>query len=86
MCWLVTGYNIRRTPRATNKTWKITECDVKSDRKHGTVSPYSAGNQGVVFLQMPTSISMTGTSINTPTTVASDAPEDRPNSMKVEAA
>ncbi len=32
-------------------------------------------------LQNPTSISMTGTSIRTPTTVASAAPEDRPNSM-----
>lgn len=36
--------------------------------------------QPVVFRQIFTSISMTGTSINTPTTVARAAPEDSPKS------
>ena len=38
-------------------------------------------NQWVVFRQILTSISITGTSIKTPTTVARAAPEDNPNSM-----
>ncbi len=38
-------------------------------------------NQWVVFRQILTSISITGTSINTPTTVARAAPEDKPKSI-----
>ena len=41
----------------------------------------AASNQWVVFRQILTNISITGTSINTPTTVASAAPEDSPKSM-----
>ena len=36
-------------------------------------------NRYLVFKHILTSISMIGTSINTPTTVANDAPEDNPN-------
>ena len=39
------------------------------------------GNQFCVRVQMRTSQSMTGTSMRTPTTVASAAPEERPKSM-----
>gem|GEM_PF-1820444 len=38
-------------------------------------------NQCVVRRQILTSISMTGTSMSTPTTVARAAPDERPNSM-----
>ena len=38
-------------------------------------------NQFGVFRQIFTSISMTGTSMSTPTTVASAAPEDKPKSI-----
>jgi hypothetical protein len=45
-------------------------------------APISAAlNQWVVFRQIFTSINITGTSINTPTTVARAAPEDKPKSM-----
>lgn len=47
-------------------------------RESGTVQ---SSNQEVVRLQYPTSISMTGTSISTPTTVARAAPDDRPNNI-----
>jgi len=46
------------------------------------VAPVSAAlNQWVVFRQTFTSISISGTSIKTPTTVARAAPEDMPNSI-----
>lgn len=38
-------------------------------------------NAFLVLRHTLTSISITGTSINTPTTVASDAPEDNPKSI-----
>ena len=38
-------------------------------------------NQCCVLTQIRTSISITGTSISTPTTVASAAPDDSPNSI-----
>ena len=41
----------------------------------------SCSNQSCVLRQNLTSISMTGTSISTPTTVASAAPDDSPKSM-----
>ena len=41
----------------------------------------SFANPFCVFRQIRTSISMTGTSISTPTTVARAAPEDRPNNI-----
>ena len=41
----------------------------------------AALNQWVVFKQIFTSIGMAGPSINTPTTVAKAAPEDKPNSI-----
>jgi hypothetical protein len=48
----------------------------------GTVMPLRKSlNQCWVLVQTLTSISITGTSISTPTTVARAAPEDSPNSM-----
>ena len=47
----------------------------------GLVSPLSRGNQPCVLKQNLTSINMSGTSINTPTTVASAAPDDNPYNM-----
>ena len=41
----------------------------------------SCGNQSCVLRQNLTNISITGTSISTPTTVANAAPDDRPKSM-----
>jgi len=38
-------------------------------------------NKKHVFLQIHTSISITGTSIKTPTTVAREAPDDKPKSI-----
>lgn len=43
--------------------------------------PGAPSNQGSVFLQKPTSMSITGTSMSTPTTVARAAPELRPKSI-----
>lgn len=38
-------------------------------------------NHPAVLLQIPTSINITGTSMSTPTTVASAAPDERPKSI-----
>src|SRR5690606_41741990 len=54
---------------------------VDRDRAHGACSGREgAGNRWRVRLTMATSDSITGTSTSTPTTVASAAPECRPNS------
>jgi len=50
------------------------------DSHNGHLSPYEA-NQSLVLRQTLTNMSISGTSISTPTTVASDAPEESPNSM-----
>ncbi len=42
---------------------------------------FSVLNQPLVLLQNPTSISINGTSIKTPTTVARAAPDESPNSI-----
>ena len=58
----------------------------KDDAFHGFSPSHRSGIHACrkaprVFRQMRTSISMTGTSMSTPTTVASAAPEDKPKSM-----
>jgi len=68
---------------------KIKNSNNKLDNDHFFILPssmigppyLSRGNQWVVFRQIFTSMSITGTSISTPTTVARAAPEESPKSM-----
>jgi hypothetical protein len=52
-----------------------------SERKPAWQASGALGNQPCVRLAKATSVSMTGTSMSTPTTVASAAPESSPNRL-----